>query len=396
MKLHPWRNSYLVFGSPYIGKEEREEVSKCIDSLWLGSGPRVKRLEGDFRSYTGAANSVAVNSGTAALHLALKELRLEPGSEVITTAMTFCATANVIVHSGLKPVFADCDRETMNIDIEDVKRKITKKTRGIIPVHFAGFPCDMHAIMELSEKHSLRVVEDCAHALEATIDGKHCGVFGDYGCFSFYITKNMTTIEGGMVICRTEDQADKIKIMALHGMDKDAWHRFSDKGFVHYEVVEPGFKYNLTDLSASFGIHQLKRIETMYKRRLEIWEYYKKELVGLPLILPPAVPSEMRHALHLFICQVDDTLTGITRDQLVQALHELRIGCGVHYTPIHLHHYYRETYGYREGDLPNAEYIGARTFSIPLSGLVTDEDAADVVRALKYILSKSNSGFKSF
>ena len=385
MNTHPWRNSYLVFGSPYIGKEEREEVSKCIDSLWLGSGPRVKRLEDDFRSYTGAANTVAVNSGTAALHLALKELHLEPGSEVITTAMTFCATANVIVHSGLKPVFADCDRETMNIDIEDVKRKITKKTRGIIPVHFAGFPCDMQAIMELSEKHSLRVVEDCAHAIEATIDGKHCGVFGDYGCFSFYITKNMTTIEGGMVICRTEDQADKIKIMALHGMDKDAWHRFSDKGFVHYEVVEPGFKYNLTDLSASFGIHQLKRIETMYKRRLEIWEYYKKELVGLPLILPPAVPSEMRHALHLFICQVDDTLTGITRDQLVQALHELRIGCGVHYTPIHLQRYYRETYSYREGDLPNAEYIGARTFSIPLSGALTDEDAADVVRALKQV-----------
>jgi dTDP-4-amino-4,6-dideoxygalactose transaminase len=273
----------------------------------------------------------------------------------------------------------------MNIDIEDVKRKITKRTRGIIPVHFAGFPCDMQAIMELSEKHSLRVVEDCAHAIEATIDGKHCGVFGDYGCFSFYITKNMTTIEGGMVVCRTEEQADKIKVMALHGMDKDAWHRFSDKGFVHYEVVEPGFKYNLTDLSASFGIHQLKRIETMYKRRLEIWEYYKKELVGLPLILPPAVPSKMRHALHLFICQVDDALTGITRDQLVQALHELRIGCGVHYTPIHLHHYYRETYGYRERDLPNAEYIGARTFSIPLSGIVTDEDAADVVRALKQV-----------
>jgi dTDP-4-amino-4,6-dideoxygalactose transaminase len=384
--LRPWRERYLVFGHPFIGQEEREEILACIDSRWLGSGPRVQRLEEDFRKYIGAPTAVALNSCTAALHLTLRELRLGPGAEAITTAMTFCATANAIVHAGLKPVFADCDRHTMNIDPADIERKITKNTRALVPVHFAGRPCDMEAIMDIARRHSLRVVEDCAHAIESTYNGQHCGTFGDFGCFSFYVTKNMTTGEGGMVVSRDAESASRIKVAALHGMSKDAWRRFSDKGYVHYETLEPGFKYNLTDLAASFGIHQLARIEKMLVVRQRLWDFYQKELAGLPLILPAAAPKHMRHSLHLFICLIDDTRTRVTRDEVLQGMHELRIGCGVHYTALHLHRYYRETYGYREGDLPNTEYIGARTFSIPLSAAVTDEDAADVVKALKMIL----------
>jgi len=386
MKFRPWRDCYLTFGAPYIGQDERDEVLACLDSKWLGSGPRVERLERDFGAYVCAPAVVAVSSCTAALHLALRELRLEPGAEVITSPLTFCATANAIVHAGLTPVFADSEPDTMNIDPAEIARRITARTRAVLPVHFAGRPCDMRAILSLAASHSLRVVEDCAHAIESTIDGRHCGTFGDFGCFSFYVTKNMTTVEGGMVVCREREGADRIRILALHGMSKDAWHRHRDDGFVHYDVVEAGFKYNLTDLAASLGIHQLSRIETLWKRRQQLWEFYQQELSVLPLVLPAPAPPNVRHALHLFTCLVDDSRTHVTRDQILQGLHALRIGCGVHYRAVHLHGYYRRTYGYRPGDFPNAERIGDLTFSLPLSGAVTDEDAADVVRALKLVL----------
>jgi dTDP-4-amino-4,6-dideoxygalactose transaminase len=387
MKLQPWRDRYLVFGAPQIGAEERDEVQACIDSSWLGTGPRVARLERDFREYAGAPAAVAVSSCTAALHLALLALRLEPGSEIIMSPMTFCATGNAIIHAGCVPVFADCDRVTMNIDPAEVAKKITARTRAILIVHFAGRPCDMESLLELATAHSLHVIEDCAHAIESTIDGRHCGTFGDFGCFSFYITKNMTTVEGGMVVARSPEQAEEISVLALHGMSKDAWHRYSDEGFVHYDVVEPGFKYNLTDLAASFGIHQLARIEANWGRRRHLWEFYLRELADLPLVLPAPTPTNQRHALHLFICLVDDTRTAVTRDELLQALHELRIGSGVHYRALHLHDYYRRTYGDQVGSFPNAEYISARTLSLPLSPAVTDADAADVIRALRMLLA---------
>jgi dTDP-4-amino-4,6-dideoxygalactose transaminase len=387
MKLQPWRDDYLVFGAPQIGSEERDEVQACIDSSWLGTGPRVARLESEFRDYVGSPATVAVSSCTAALHLALLSLRLEPGSEVITTPMTFCATGNAIIHSGCVPVFADCDRVTMNIDPTEVAKKITDRTRAILIVHFAGRPCDMDPLLDLANAHSLQVIEDCAHAIESTVNGRHCGTFGDFGCFSFYITKNMTTIEGGMVITRSPERADEIRVLALHGMSKDAWHRYTDKGFAHYEVIEPGFKYNLTDLAASFGIHQLTRIESNWVRRRQLWEFYLRELVDLPLVLPAPSPTNQRHALHLFTCLVDDSRAAVTRDQLLQALHELRIGSGVHYRALHLHDYYRRTFGNQIGSLPNAEYISDRTFSLPLSPAVTDSDAADVVRALRMVLT---------
>jgi dTDP-4-amino-4,6-dideoxygalactose transaminase len=387
MTLRPWRERYLVFGAPYIGPEEREEVLACLDSLWLGSGPRVARFEQTFREYIAAREAVAVSSCSAALHLALRALDLAPGAEVITTPMTFCATVNAIIHAGLKPVFVDCARDTMNIEPSAIAASVGPRTAALLPVHFAGRPCAMDAIVEMARRHGLRVVEDCAHAIEATLDGRHCGTFGDFGCFSFYVTKNVTTVEGGMVACRDPDAADTIRTAALHGMSKDAWRRYSDDGFVHYDVVAPGFKYNLTDLAASIGLHQLARIDATWRRRAELWAYYTVALRDLPLVLPPPVPAGVRHGHHLFTCLVDDTRTTRTRDEVVRGLHALRIGAGVHYRPVHLHTYYRQAYGYREGDFPNAEYIGARTFSVPLSAAVTDEDAADVVRALEIVLA---------
>ena len=383
----PWRETYLVFGAPSIGADERAEVLACIDSGWLGSGPRVAQLEQRLKAYLEAPSVVAVSSCTAALHLALRVLDLPAGAEVITTAMTFCATANAIVHAGCEPVFADCDRVTMNIDPDDVRRKITPRTRAIVPVHFAGRPCDMAALRAIADQYGLALVEDAAHALEATIGGRHCGTFGDFGCFSFYVTKSLTTVEGGMVVARNPRAADRVKTLALHGMSADAWRRYSDEGFIHYDVVEPGFKYNLTDLAASIGLHQLTGVEARWARRQVLWRFYERELADLPLILPAPPAPDTRHALHLFTCLVDDRRTSITRDQVLGRLHALRIGGGVHYRPVHQHPWYQRSYGARTGSLPNAEWIGARTLSLPLTGGMSDADAADVVRALRLIFS---------
>jgi dTDP-4-amino-4,6-dideoxygalactose transaminase len=384
--LTPWRERYLVFGAPHIGPAERDEVLACIDSGWLGTGPRAARLEREFAAYIGAPVAVGLSSGTAALHLALLALDLPQGAEVITTSMTFCATANAIVHAGATPVFADCERMTLNIDLDDVRRKVTPRTRALVPVHFAGRPCDMSALGAIAREHDLAIVEDCAHAIEATIDGRHCGTFGDLGCFSFYVTKNLTTVEGGMVVARDPARAERIPVLALHGLSKNAWHRYGDDGYEHYEVVTPGFKYNLTDLAASIGIHQLARLEENWTRRRALWDYYLGALADLPLVLPAPVPANVRHAYHLFTCIVDDRRTAVTRDQVLARLHALRIGAGVHYRAVHEHRYYRETYGARStGSLPNAEWVSARTFSIPLSPAVTDADAEDVARALRMV-----------
>jgi dTDP-4-amino-4,6-dideoxygalactose transaminase len=275
----------------------------------------------------------------------------------------------------------------MNIDPDDVRRKITPRTRAIVPVHFAGRPCDMAALRAIADQHGLALVEDAAHALEATIGGRHCGTFGDFGCFSFYVTKSLTTVEGGMVVARDQRTADRVKTLALHGMSADAWRRYSDEGFIHYDVVEPGFKYNLTDLAASIGLHQLTGVEARWARRQEIWRFYERELADLPLLLPVPPAPDTRHALHLFTCLVDDQRTAVARDQVLVRLHALRIGGGVHYRPVHQHPWYQRTYGARTGSLPNAEWIGARTLSLPLTAGMSDADAADVVRALRLIFA---------
>lgn len=386
MTYTPWRDRYLVFGAPAFGPEERAAMLACLDSGWVGSGPRVAELEERFRGYVGAPAAVAVSSCTAALHLALLALDLERGAEVVTSPMTFAATANAIVHAGLTPVFADCDPDTGCLDPAALARAITPRTRAVIPVHFAGRPCEMPAIEAVAAAHRLRIVEDCAHAIEATIGDRHCGTFGELGCFSFYVTKNMTTVEGGMLVARSPETAARLKQLALHGLSADAWRRYGDEGFVHYQVEQPGFKYNLTDLAASIGLVQLCKLEARWQRRRALWDFYLRELADLPLRLPAPVPAGVRHALHLFTCRVDPTRTPLSRDAVVSALHALRIGTGVHYTALHLHPWYRKRFGFGPGDFPAAEAIGDQVFSIPLSAAVSDADAADVVRALAEVL----------
>lgn len=384
----PVRKEFLVFGSPLIEEAEIEEVVATLRSAWIGTGPKVARFEEMFRDYKGSRYAVALNSCTAALHLSLQVIGLKPGDEVITTPMTFCATANAIIHAGAVPVFADCERDTMNIDPVEIEKKITSKTRAILPVHFAGRSCEMDAIMGISRRNDLRIIEDCAHAIETEYHGQRAGTFGDLGCFSFYVTKNIITGEGGMVITDHVEYADRIKILGLHGMTKDAWKRFGDEGYKHYQVVSPGFKYNMMDLQASLGIHQLKRIDKYWDRRREIWNRYDEAFRNLPCFLPLSADKDTRHAYHLYTLLFDIDRLEVSRDFILDALTRENIGVGVHYAALHLHPYYADTYGYKRGDFPNAEFISDRTVSLPLSPKLSDQDVEDVIRAVKKILQR--------
>ena len=375
------RKDFLVFGSPLIEEEDIAEVVATLRSGWIGTGPKVKKFEEMFREYKGSKHAVAVASCTAALHLSLLALELKPGDEVITTPMTFCATLNAILHAGARPVLVDCDRRTFNIDPERLEAVITPRTRAILPVHFAGRPCGMDDIMAVARKHNLHVVEDCAHAIETEYHGKKAGMFGDFGCFSFYVTKNLTTGEGGMVVTNDDRRADMIKVLALHGMNKDAWKRFSDDGYKHYEVVYAGFKYNMTDMQAALALHQLPRIDRSWERRRELWKRYDAAFAGLRCITPAPEEPNTRHGYHLYTPLVDITRAGRTRDEVLTELTRLRIGTGVHYLALHTQPYYAKTLGYKPGDFPNAEFISERTLSLPLSPKLSDQDADDVINA---------------
>jgi dTDP-4-amino-4,6-dideoxygalactose transaminase len=380
------RPTYLIFGSPQILDQEINEVLQTLHSGWIGTGPKVAKFEQVFGHYVGASHAVAVNSCTAGLHLAMLGIGLQSGDEVIVPSMTFAATANAVIHAGGRPELADSDRRTMCIDVEDVTRRITPRTRAIIPVHFAGRACNLDALLNLAQQHGLRVIEDCAHAIETLYHGRHVGTFGQYGAFSFYVTKNVMTGEGGMVTTGDADAANKIKVMALHGLSGDAWERFSDSGFKHYEVVAPGFKYNMMDIQAAMGLHQLQRVEGNLTRRQEIWKRYDEAFRDLPVFLNPPEEEGTRHARHLYTLILDVDRLRVGRDEVMSALHKQNIGTGVHYRALHLHQYYRETFGYQRGDFPNAEWISDRTLSLPLSPKLTDEDVEDVIFAVRRTL----------
>lgn len=383
------RKEFLVFGSPRIEQDEIDAVVDCMDrpNPWIGTGPKVKEFEDNFKKHIGTKYAMALNSCTAGLHLTMVVLGLQPGDEVITTPMTFCATANTIIHAHGKPVFVDINKDTLNIDPDKIEKAITPKTKAILPVHFAGRPCEMDKIMVIAKKHNLKVVEDCAHAIESEYHGQKTGSIGDMGCFSFYVTKNIITGEGGMVTTNNEEYADKVKMYGLHGMSRDAWKRFSDEGFKHYQVIFPGFKYNMMDLQAALGIKQLEKINKYHKRREEIWNKYNKRLKKLPLILPKDPEPNTIHAYHLYTVLLDIDNVKLTRDDLLNALIKEKIGTGVHYTALHLHPYYQNTYGYKRGDFPNTEFVSDRTLSLPISAKLTDEDVNDVIEALEKILS---------
>ncbi len=377
------RDDFLVFGAPYIGEEEIAEVVATLRSGWIGTGPKVGLFEQAFREYVGAECAVAVNSCTAALHLSLLVSRVGPGDEVITTPMTFCATANAIAHTGAKPVFVDIDRRTLNIDPERIEAAITSRTRAIVPVHFAGRPCAMDHLQALAQRRGLTLIEDAAHAIESWSTVGKIGAVGDLTCFSFYVTKNVVTAEGGMITTNRRDWAEQLKVYALHGMTHDAWKRYSDEGYKHYAVELAGFKYNMTDIQASLGIPQLKRVEANLQRRVQIWERYDRAFEDLPLITPAPPEVGTVHARHLYTVLVDREQVGITRDEFVSRLHRLRIGSGIHYVAVHLQPYYQRTWDYRRGDFPEAEYISDRTLSLPLGVKMTDQDVEDVIEAVR-------------
>lgn len=383
------RKKFLVFGKPYVGKEEIKEVVDTLKSGWWGTGPKAERFEKEFAKYVHSKYSLGVNSATAGLHLALKALDVGPNDEVITTPLTFCSTVNVIIHSGATPVFADVNLDDWNINPEKIEEKITKKTKVILPVHLHGRPCNMEAIMKIAKKYGLKVVEDAAHAAETRYHGQKVGSIGDITVFSFYVTKNIATGEGGMVTTNDKKLIEKARILSLHGLSRDAYKRYSVREYKHYECLLPGFKYNMTDIQASLGIHQLRRVEKNAKIRKKYWDMYSREFSKIPeLTLPKEEEKDTYHARHLYAILLKPEKMKISRDEFVDKLIKLNIGSGVHFNPVHLYDFYRKTYGFKKGDYPNAEFVGARTISLPLSAATSEHDIRDVISGVKLIIKK--------
>jgi dTDP-4-amino-4,6-dideoxygalactose transaminase len=319
--------------------------------------------------------------------LSLRAAGIGAGDEVITTPLTFCATANSILHTGALPVLADVDPDTLNIDPAQIERCITNKTKAILPVHVGGRPCEMDRILELAQAHGLLVIEDCAHAIETEYRGQPAGTLGDYGCFSFYVTKNVVTGEGGMVIAKDEEALSRIKVLALHGMSKDAWKRFSDKGYEHYYVQSAGYKHNMMDLQAALGIHQLARVQSNWELRKQVWKRYQQAFADLPLGLPREPAPDTRHAYHLYQVQIDPDRAGLGRDRFLSEMTRLNIGTGVHYLSLPEHPYYQRELAWRPEQCPHAARIGRQTVSLPLSPGLTYDDVEDVIEAVRRILT---------
>jgi len=382
------RKTFLIFGSPDIQEDEISEVVACMRSGWISTGQKVAQFEGLFKGYIGSKYALALNSCTAGLHLSMLVAGLKPGDEVITTPMTFAATANAILHTGAQPVFVDIEQCSMNINPELIAEKLSPKTKAILPVHLCGRPCNMDPIMEIARRNNLLVIEDAAHAIEAAYKGKKIGTIGEMTVFSFYVTKNLVTGEGGMVTTNNEDYAEKIQTYGLHGMSKGAWRRYSDEGFKHYQIIYPGFKYNMLDIQAAMGIHQFKRLEAGLVRREAIWNRYDAAFKDLPLITPAPPEPDTRHARHLYTILVKLEDLKADRDTIQQALFEENIGTGIHYISLHLHQYYRERYQFKPDDFPNARFVSDRTISLPLSTKLTDEDGHDVIDAVKKVLGR--------
>ena len=378
------RNIFLPFALPSIGDEEIEEVIDTLKSGWITTGNKTKKFEDNFKEYIGCNYAIAVSSCTAALHLALIVAGIGKGDEVITSPFTFAATGEVIVQVEGTPVFVDIKKDTYNIDPDKIEDAITSKTKAIIPVHFAGQPCDMDKILKIAHDHNLIVIEDAAHALGAKYKERPIGTIGDITTFSFYATKNLTTAEGGMVTTNNSEYAEKIRLLSLHGMSKDAWKRYGAEGSWYYEIMDAGYKYNMTDLQASLGIPQLAKFDQFQKTRCAYAKQYTDELKGGG-ITTPYISSEIDHAWHLYTILIDPDVMGLDRAQFIEALTSENIGTSVHFIPLHLHPYYRNIYGYKRGDFPNAEYIYDRILSLPLYPLMTPDDLNDVINAIKKI-----------
>lgn len=383
-------NDYLPFNRPDIGPEEIAEVVATLESGWLTTGERTARFEEDFRKYTGAQHALAVNSCTAALHLALVGLNIAPGDEVITTPLTFCATVNTILHCGATPVLADVGPDG-NIDPEQIKKRLTNKTRAILPVHLAGLACDMDAIWDIAQRHGQYVIEDAAHAAGTFYHGEHLGSRSsrsDAVAYSFYATKNLTTGEGGMVTTNNPDLAARLRILTLHGISRDAWKRYRQDGSWYYEVIEPGFKYNLSDLASAIGIHQLRKLEKFIDARARHAALYTRLLQEVEEFETPGTDSQSRHAWHLYLLRLRPEKLSVSREEVIEQLRLMNIGTSVHFIPIPLHPLFKDIAG---ADCPEAMKIYRRSISLPLYPSLTEEQILRVVSALKEIVARSKS-----
>lgn len=383
------RESFLPFGAPMIGEEEIEEVVATLRSGWIGTGPKCWRFEGQIGEFVGAPHVVTASSCTAALHLALLAAGIGPGDEVIVPALTFAASANVVEHVGATPRFVDVDPYTLNIDPVAMQAAITPATRAVIPVHFGGLPCDMDPITRICTERGLTVIEDAAHAIGAEYRGRMIGSISDFTCFSFYPNKNMTTGEGGAVCTTREEYVERLKVMRLHGLSADAWRRFASKRLILSEAISPGYKYNMTDLQASLGIHQLRRLPEFQARREELAAFYDDAISddwGVRRQYRPVVGSGSRHALHLYVLILDRQAFRVSRNEIVEALLAENIGAAIHYRGLHTQPFYRERYGYQLEDFPVAGDVGESILTIPLSPGMSDADAETVVDGVRKVL----------
>jgi len=383
------RSTFLPFALPLIGEEEINEVVDTLRSGWLTTGPKTKRFEEEIKNYIGCKHAIALSSCTAALHLSLVALNVGPGDEVITTPVTFASTANVIVHQGAKPVFVDVDRKTMNIDPDKIEEKITKKTKAIIAVDLAGQPCDYDKIMKIAKKHNLPIIEDAAHAIGAEHNGKKVGIINKTTCFSFYPIKNMTTIEGGVLATDDDKLAETARIYSLHGMSRDAWQRYSSKGSAQWQTVAPGYKYNMTDVQASLGLHQIKKLDDFIYKREKYAKFYKDAFSKIKEIMIPGSIGNIKHAQHLFIIILDIDNLKISRDEFIELMRSENIGTGIHFISLHTHEYYKKTFGFEKEDFPNAAYLSDRMVSLPLYPKMGMNDLLDVINAVTKIINYS-------
>ncbi len=378
------RKNYLPFSPPAIGEEEIEEVIDTLRSNWITTGPKTGRFEEAFKAFLGSPATLALNSCTAGLHLALAVLGIGRGDEVITTAMTFASSVNVIEHLGGRPVLVDVEPDTLNIDPVQVEKKITPRTKAILPVHFAGHPVELDQITELAQESNLEIVEDAAHALPARYKGRAIGTGYNLAAFSFYATKNLTTAEGGM-LTGSGELLQQARVLSLHGMSRDAWKRYDQGGSWYYEVVSPGYKYNMTDIQAALGLHQLNKLKGFQQRRRDIVQDYNAAFSDSEALMVPVERSEVEHAWHLYVLRLHTEMLTIDRDTFIQKLGEYNIGTSVHFIPIHLHPYYRDKYSFAPADFQVAYENYRRTISLPLHPRLKDEDVADVIEAVLQI-----------
>lgn len=380
---------FLPFARPLIGEEEITAVTETMRSGWLTTGPKTREFEKAFCEFIGAPHAVAVNSATAGLHLALEAIGVGPGDKVITTDYTFTASAEVIRYLGAEPLFADIDAKTLLIDIDAVARLIAshRNVKAIIPVHFGGLACDMTRLKALAERHNLRIVEDAAHAIPSTHKGQIVGTLGDVTVFSFYANKTMTTGEGGMITCADPKLAERMKTMRLHGISRDVFDRFtSDKATWYYEVVAPGYKYNITDIASAIGLVQLTKARSFQRMREDIAKAYNRAFADLPVILPAAAPTGDIHSWHLYVLRLDPSRTTMTRAALIEQLQAHGIGTSVHYIPLHRHPYWRDTFKLRVEDFPTSEAAYQSCVSLPIWHGMSEADVERVIATVRELL----------